>query len=113
MRLIPMQTLINNIFGYISNNDLFGVLPLDIICHVFVGLFMTKLFLRMKFSFTTIIVAVTALAIGKEYYDSFVLYNGNKTLEHLKDIFFTLIPILFMYLSFHAKKSVESQSLSV
>jgi hypothetical protein len=105
-----VQTLINNIFGYISNNDLFGVIPLDIICHIIIGLVVTKVCLKLNLGFIKTLIVVSIMAIGKEYYDSFVLYNGNKALEHFKDIFFTLVPIFFMYLSFRAKESVKNQN---
>ena len=99
---------INTIFGYISTTSLFGIMPLDIICHFLVGLTIGLFLVKLNVKLGPIFVIILAIALGKEYYDSFTLGNANTILEKIKDVFFTIIPLALIFLGLKAKADSNS-----
>lgn len=71
---------------------------------------LTQIFLRLKVNFFRIFIIVLLLSLLKEYNDSFILGSANTMNEHIKDIFFTIIPVIVLYL-FNKAKSTKEQCL--
>lgn len=88
--------IINEALIYISKNDLFGILPLDILFHYVIGVFLTIALLKIfKNNLVFSLLGVLFLELLKEYYDSFTMTASLG--ESLKDIFVTLIhPIMLI-----------------
>ena len=81
------------ILGYISNTELWGILPLDVVCHFLVGLILIKLGTSIGIRSAYIICIVMTIAGLKEYHDSFTLGVDNAMLGHIKDFTATVIPL--------------------
>lgn len=88
--------------GYISKKQLFGFIPLDVICHGVIGTLITVIGLKKKWSFKKTFSLVLFLALFKELQDSFVMtYHWT---ESIKDIFVTIIYPVILY---GARKLIE------
>ncbi|GAB4011672.1 MAG: hypothetical protein Fur0010_06470 [Bdellovibrio sp.] len=95
---------INEALIYISKNDLFGVLPLDILFHYIIGVILTIGLLKaVKNNLILALIGLLIIELLKEYYDSFTMTASLG--ESLKDIFVTLIhPIMLIIIRKLTKK---------
>ncbi len=82
--LIQINLEINKIFNFIGTYRLFGIIPLDIIAHLFISTVITIFLLKMKKGYGVVFLTMIILGSIKEYYDSFVMTSH--ILEHIKDM---------------------------
>ena len=69
---------------------------MDIIYHFLVGFILVLLSNKTKLSVLTVLVLLVMVALLKELYDHcYILGHINCYREHLKDIFFTVLPVIF------------------
>jgi len=81
---------LNKFLGYISGTKIGGVVPLDIVCHLFLGYAIYLLLVKkFKVSIGKSFLTVVILSIFKEVFDSFSLASTIE--ENIKDIFFSVI----------------------
>ena len=90
------MVMLNKILGYISVTKIYGVIPLDIICHLLIGYLLTLVCIRFKIKVVETLMIVTTLALLKEYKDSFIL-GGSPMLEHIKDVVVSILPVFITF----------------
>ncbi len=84
-----MFELLHNTLGFISKTKIGGVVPLDIIAHVFVTILITNFLVKRKVKMFHVYFFIIIIGIIKEYFDSFVI--GSTMIEHVKDMGVNLI----------------------
>jgi hypothetical protein len=82
--LHQMNLEINKIFHFIGTYRLFGIIPLDIIAHLFISTVITVFLLKLKKGYGVVFLTMIIIGSIKEYYDSFVMTSH--ILEHVKDM---------------------------
>lgn len=82
--LLQINIEINKMFNFIGTYRLFGIIPLDIVAHLFVSTLITVMLLKMKRGYAVVFLAMIIIGSIKEYYDSFVMTSH--ILEHVKDM---------------------------
>ena len=89
---------LNNFLGFIGTYQLFGLIPLDIIAHLLVSIFLTLTILKLTKSYLWVFLIIGSLGLFKEYYDSFSMTSN--IAEHVKDMSVNFIyPIISFTIS--------------
>ncbi len=65
--LIQINLEINKIFNFIGTYRLFGIIPLDIIAHLFISTVITIFLLKMKKGYGVVFLTMIILGSIKEY----------------------------------------------
>lgn len=84
-----MFDIIHQFLGFISKTKIGGIVPLDIIAHLFVTIIITNFLISRKIKFLNIYIFILLIGIIKEYFDSFVI--GATMGEHIKDLSVNMI----------------------
>ena len=91
-----MSRLIHNFFGFISTYEIAGVIPLDLLLHLLVGMIITLVGVYKNLSLKVIFFFLLLVALGKELND-YIFHLPRDPWEYISDflITFTYIALLF------------------
>lgn len=97
---------VHNLLGYISNTKIAGIIPLDIVMHLFVAYLIMVILLKCNVKIVRAYLIVLVLSLFKEVFDSFSLTNviGENIKDLLVSMFFPTIQLL---ISFSMKREVR------
>lgn len=97
---------VHNLLGYISNTKIAGIIPLDIVMHLFVAYLIMVILLKCNVKIIRAYLIVLVLSLFKEVFDSFSLTNviGENIKDLLVSMFFPTIQLL---ISFSMKREVR------
>ena len=96
----------SKIFQFISEYNLFDLIPLDLFLHCMIGAILTYLGLHFNFKLSKIFIMLLVIAILKELNDFLFHLTTNPT-EYLIDILVTFIYISIIYLIRKLKKILK------
>lgn len=90
--LNELNIMIRKTFAYLSHYPLYGSITLGPLLHITIGLIITLIAKRLKYSFLKTFIIVLSIAVLKEFYDSFTLENTMP--KHIFDVCITVAPSL-------------------
>ena len=96
----------NEVMGYISRTNLFGVIPLDLTLHFFIGMLWTIIGLKKEFSLKWISIGLITIALGKELNDYFFHYRVGWQ-EYASDFGITLLYLVLVVFVRKIKKKLD------
>lgn len=97
---------VHNLLGYISNTKIAGIIPLDIVMHLFVAYLIMVILLKCNVKIIRAYLIVLVLSLFKEVFDSFSLTNVIG--ENIKDLLVSMIfPTIQLLISFSMKREVR------
>jgi hypothetical protein len=97
------------IFGFISKYQIFGVIPLDLTLHFFIGMIWTIVGLKKNISIGKVALGLFIIAAGKEANDFFFHYRTHWS-EYASDFGITMLYVVVVYFVRKTKKKLEPKS---
>lgn len=97
--------------GYISKTQIFGVLPLDLTLHFFIGMIWTIVGFKKNISVRKVAVGLIVIALLKEAYDYFFHYQTHWS-EYASDFAVTLLYLIIALTTRKVKKKMQETEKS-
>lgn len=97
---------LGKVLGFISEYQIFGLIPLDLTLHFIIGMLWTIVGLKKNISFGKLTVGLAFIALAKEANDYFFHYKTHWS-EYVSDFSVTMLYLVIVYLIRKTKRSLE------
>lgn len=94
------------IMGFISTYQIFGIIPLDLTLHFFIGMFWTIIGLKKGIAFKWIAIGLFSIALGKELNDYFFHYQTHWS-EYASDFGITMLYLVVVFFVRKVKTKID------